>query len=277
MDKRKEAGVDRPDELRDKVIEWLSKEGYPLEMQVAQTFLKSGFRVIQSEYYEDPETKTPREIDVIAHIQDDVAQCLFRVSVCTECKVTKAKPWILLTSAEASLAAPAQVAQRAGSATARRFLSHVARRKEYQNLSLFQLPQRPAYGLLQTLSSGNDLSYSACMSVAKATAATTKEADIADKTQFRCLEIVIPAIVIDGRLFESFIDKNGEMVVNEVPEGTLVWRNMLVRAPHTIIRIITLPHLPQFIKDVCDAAELLFGSEDEVRQILPVGKISAGE
>jgi hypothetical protein len=259
---------DNDDELRRKVPDWLKNQGYPLEMEVARAFLKAGFRTLQSEYYEDPETKTPREIDVVADDQDEIAGCLVRLTVCTECKVSKGKPWILLTSKETSLAAPARVAQRAASALGRKFLRSVAQSKAYQSLRLFQLPPRPAYGLMQALTTGSDLAYAACMSAAKATAAMLAEADTANRPQGGVLEIVVPAIVIDGRLFESFLKESGEMVVNEVSEGTLVWRNSLVRAPHTIIRVITTPYLPQFIQEVQEASSLLLNSKDEVKRLL---------
>jgi hypothetical protein len=259
---------DNDNELSNKVIDWLANQGYPLEMEVARAFLKAGFRTVQAEYYEDPETKTPREIDVVAHDQDEIAGCLVRLRVCIECKVSKGKPWVLLTSKGISLADPARVAQRAASALGRKFLISVAQDKTYQSLRLFQLPPRPAYGLMQAFTTGNDLAYAACMSAAKAAAATTAEADIANKTQGPILEVVVPAIVIDGRLFESFINENGEMVVNEVSEGTLVWRNSLVRAPHTIIRVVTIPYLPQFIREVQDAADLFLKSENEIEQFL---------
>jgi hypothetical protein len=53
-------------ELKTKVEEWISKEGYPLEMQVAQIFQEAGYSVTQSDYYEDFETGKHREIDVTA-------------------------------------------------------------------------------------------------------------------------------------------------------------------------------------------------------------------
>lgn len=54
------------DDLPTSVADWMGKQGYPLEMRVAAAFLKAGLRIIQADYYEDPDTKTPREIDVLA-------------------------------------------------------------------------------------------------------------------------------------------------------------------------------------------------------------------
>ena len=45
-----------------KVCEWLEKQGYPLEMLVAQAFQKEDFLVSLSDFYEDFETKSQREI-----------------------------------------------------------------------------------------------------------------------------------------------------------------------------------------------------------------------
>ncbi|ASZ14131.1 hypothetical protein KTO58_03345 [Chitinophaga pendula] len=54
-------------DLKNKVKEWLDKQGYPLEMYVAAAFQESGFKIAQSVMYVDPDSKTPREVDLVAH------------------------------------------------------------------------------------------------------------------------------------------------------------------------------------------------------------------
>ena len=257
-------------DLRNKVAEWLATEGYPLEMQVARAWLRSGFHVQQAEYYEDPETKTLREIDVIAGIQIAFGRHLIRLTLCVECKVIKNRPWVLLTSSDVQLAAPAQVTQRAASKHGLIFLRMVAHNKTYQNLQLLRLPPRPGYGLIQALAAkGSDVAYAACMSAVKATASRVAAANAAaDRDLRHIVEIVVPVIVVEGHLFESFLDHDGEIKVHELGEGTLVWRNPLVQRPHTIVRVVTLSCLPQLIKEAQAAAELLQHSEVDVRQAL---------
>lgn len=82
------------DDLDSKILEWLEKHGYPLEMRVAQAFQQAGFEVSCSEYYLDPEKDKPREIDVIAGMSDVFGGVIFQVAFIIECKSSKEKPWI---------------------------------------------------------------------------------------------------------------------------------------------------------------------------------------
>ena len=56
--------MEKNSEIEKKLKKWLNEQGYPLEMQVAESFRKAGFDVSQSDYYLDPETNILREIDV---------------------------------------------------------------------------------------------------------------------------------------------------------------------------------------------------------------------
>jgi hypothetical protein len=85
--------------MKDKIQDWIEKTGYALEMRVARTLRRAGFRAVQSEYYPDPsDPKKHREVDVVAYedMTTDLHQsCLLLV---LECKVTSAKPWVLFTN-----------------------------------------------------------------------------------------------------------------------------------------------------------------------------------
>lgn len=85
-------------ELRNKVSEWLTKNEYPLEMLVAQRLHRAGFGVVQSEYYEDPESGKWRETDVIAYEHHRGNTCRAVFSLVVECKSGKDKPWVLFTA-----------------------------------------------------------------------------------------------------------------------------------------------------------------------------------
>ena len=70
--------------MEDKIRKWLETQGYPLEMRVAREFKSHGFRVLQSEYYTDPESGASRETDVIAHVQEELDGVLTRVAFVIE-------------------------------------------------------------------------------------------------------------------------------------------------------------------------------------------------
>jgi len=249
------------DKLSDKVKAWIQSQGFPLEMQVANAFLKAGFRAVQADYYTDPDTKTSREIDVVASAQSVYGKHVIRLNIVVECKVSKDKPWILLTSPLARLHPRAQVAQQAANRTGRKLLMRAAKLEAYQQLPLFRFPERPAYGVLQAFSSGNDIAYAASMSAAKAAASLIAERDT--QGEFVFAEIVIPTVVIDGRLFDCHLDESGGLSIEEVEEGTLVWRNPIVGMPHTIIRFISLPFLSRFVERVNQAVNMVLDSKKD--------------
>jgi hypothetical protein len=54
--------------MEQQIRDWLQNQGYPLEMRTAANYTNAGFRVVQSSYYQDPESSDWREIDVVADL-----------------------------------------------------------------------------------------------------------------------------------------------------------------------------------------------------------------
>lgn len=244
------------DSLKTKISKWLHQQGYPLEMWVASTVQKVGFRTVQSEYFRDPETGDPREVDVLAALQEQFPDVLFRISLLIECKLSSDKPWLLFTSKRIRLAGPARVAQRAANQLGRMYLDRVARQKDVQSIPIFSLPERPAYGVTQAFTTGRDVCHSAVTSVSKAAFSMVARLDEAKEMRqknlrFRLrypniISIILPVVVVDGQLFEVYLDDQMDTVVNEINSGTLLWRNPIVGMPHTIIRIISSAKFEKF-------------------------------
>lgn len=244
------------DDLRAKVTKWLSEQGYPLEMRVASLLQKVGFRIVQSEYFSDPDTGDSRELDVVAYKQKEVHNVLFRISLLIECKRSTDKPWLLFTSDKTHLAGPARVVQRAANSLGKRILHEVCRISDVQNLPIFSLPQRPAYGVTQALTTGKDVCYSAVTSVSKASLATVAELDKKEKAdkkspRLRILErnicsIVFPVVIVEGNMLEVFLDDTSNVNVGEIKNGTLLWRNPVVGMPHTIVNIVSFLSFEDF-------------------------------
>src|SRR5688500_18200731 len=81
----------------DKVMEWLSTTGFPLEMSAASAFLEAGFEVTQSHMYEDAQSDKAREIDVFARDPDYLG--IVDIAFIIECK-SSSKPWVVLLPTE---------------------------------------------------------------------------------------------------------------------------------------------------------------------------------
>jgi hypothetical protein len=76
----------------DKVLKWLDEQGYPTEFQVANICARHGFRVFQGYHVRSENPDIPREIDVLAQMDEVSKDYLIRVCHVIECKWSKDKP-----------------------------------------------------------------------------------------------------------------------------------------------------------------------------------------
>ena len=241
-----------------RLLEWLEKQGYPLEMRVAKAFQAAGARVIQSEYYVDPVREESREIDIVADWQQWFNHAIVTITFVIECKSSKDKPWILFVSPDARLSDAARVAQRAASRLGQQVLSTIARESSAQDLFIFRLPDAPAYSITQAFTSSHDLCYAAATTVASACSAQARAADRPPPQALKRLlnlEVVFPVLVTEARLFEASLQQDSSVSLAERTSGVLLWRNPIVGLPHTIIHVLSLPALEQFIAEARTSAE----------------------
>ncbi|GAA5511224.1 hypothetical protein [Novipirellula caenicola] len=235
--------------MEERIREWLETQGYPLEMKVASLFRSMGFRIVQSEYYKDAETGSQRETDVTARVDCEFHGLLVRIEFIIECKSTPDKPWVLFTGGR-GLADPARVAQRAASKLGSKALMELCKRKDIQDLALFQMHERSAYGVTQAFTTGNDTTFASATSVSKATAAEIAETNEYSAAVSPVCLIAIPLIVINAELAEAYLNENSELIVTRTNSGTLAWRHKLVGEPHTIIRVLRVEEVESYADDM---------------------------
>jgi len=252
-------------ELKSKIIDWLQKQGYPLEMSVARKFRTLGFNTIQSDYYKDIDTEVSREIDVTAYIQNEIDGVLIRTEFFVECKSAIDKPWIILTSSDIQLADRARIVQRAASKLGQAFLESVSEREDILKLPIFLIPNRAGYGLIQAFSDHVDIPYGAIMGAIKAAVAEVKEMDKFPAISRRICLVSFPVVIIDGLLYECYLNKDGEVIIKEAEIGTLLWRNPIVGMPHSIVNIVPMGYLDTFLKGAVKTARML--TEDCSREL----------
>jgi len=244
-----------------KIIEWLDKQGYPLEMRVAKLFIEKGFTVRHSPYYLDQETETRREIDLIASVllgRDDRA---LKFTFAIECKNNNDKPWVSFCSKRHSLHPRAFISQKCATNTACKLLDEFAKRDfVFEEGFIFKQPERPAYNITQAFVSDSDKTYAAMYSAAKASWSLIKPYYNAINYN----EIVIPLVVIGGKLFESHLDDLGEFKVEEVKRTTVIWSNPLVGMPHTTICIETFDKLNEHLEIYKREIKEFFKQSEEV-------------
>jgi hypothetical protein len=235
--------------LESSVLEWFQKQGYSLEMRVAKIFHDAGFTVSHFESYVDPESGTLREIDVVASVSHEIAGIAASAVLLVECKYSKDKPWVILTSPRRCgpffcfsrvLRGRFDVRgwQQYETLQARllaRTLSSLGR-ESVSAFDFFRMPKRPGYGIVQALKGGQgakDNAYSAVMQAHNcATAHDRRDEMVYEDTQAAYAEqlydaggsltefqllasVAFPVVVTEGRVFECCLDAEGEVSLSE--------------------------------------------------------------
>jgi hypothetical protein len=84
--------------LEARLLEWLRKTGYPLELRIGKQFQRVGWNVNYSRWYQDPIAEKKRELDVQVSVTATRERTSMHVSLCIECKTSVDKPWVALSS-----------------------------------------------------------------------------------------------------------------------------------------------------------------------------------
>lgn len=256
------------DDLEHKVIAWLLKQGYPLEMRVADSFVRAGFNVVQSEHYNDPQSQTSREIDVSAYQQRDFDATFFRLEILIECKADKSKPWIVFTSERVGLADRARVVQRSATTLGYLWLREVSLRADVCGLSIFQLPTQTGYGVTAAFTEGYDVPYAALMGAATAARAEASSGDKAPQHgQKPFFSVQFPVVAIEAPLFVCRLGKDGTPHIEKTDRAVIAWRNPAYGMPHSIIHVIHASAIETFVAEVSDDFKfLMMNTEPEMRR-----------
>lgn len=269
--------MDRTDELEAKIRNWLSEQGYPLEMAVAQALRRSGFRAQQSSYYRDVETGTPREIDVQAttwrHFTQEYGSVYalieLGVSVCIECKFSN-KPWLLFRSGEQHKLSKWTGAQLGPvcSVTGQEFLQCMFSHDLIQKCGIINQHKEIGYGLTQAFSTGDDAAYKAMIGSTKAAIADAIQNDGAnshsgDELYVLC-SVAFPVVVLDGRLFECHLGEDESLVVSEISSAAIECKIPLLdrkgsrdQWTTTAVYIYSRSAIPQLVADFTEVADVM--------------------
>jgi ribosomal protein L34 len=237
------------EELIDKVRKWLDTQGYPLEMKVARCFQNSGFRVSSSEYYLDPHENKPREIDVIASLDDTIAGKTIQLAFVVECKSSKGSPWVCFQGEskqqrDSSIGFIARLATVQGHI----LLTEISCNPDITTKRLFELPESHAYAVTNALRDGKDLPYQAVVGAQKAA-----EALISHYDKFQTLPnpvhtvcIAFPLVVVDASMFSCVLGHEGSIELKEVPSHTLLRTGF--DTYYSIIEIVAASSLEAFVE-----------------------------
>ena len=248
-------------DLRDKVSDWLSKQGFPLEFTTAKAFASYGFRADQGAYVPDPKSGVLREIDVIASTENFREELTFRTSVVLECKWSKDKPWVVFTSRGARPTVQEWIAYIVGSAFSEAVLFKLADDPALQELHRNVQPQRFGFGGRQALADRQekDQFYAAVQGVVSAAVSLAHRDDPAtpdSATDSVLVHLVLPVVVIEGSLFEAYLD-GADLRVEPVSQAYVRWRGFDGRAKPVIVQVVTAEQLNDLAEKMANYCEVL--------------------
>ncbi len=251
--------------LEKKVAEWLNSQGYPLELYTGRCCRKAGLEASQSWYYRDRESGQQRETDVFAHtrrVPVTEAKRLFQLSFTFECKQSRAKPWVAFVQPDGSgfMGRKAAMVQRIMPVYTQSWWEDLAHKAGRLGEYPFSSANPVAHSLARVSfdKSGDDVAYSALMSVTKAAIGVADWLDLAGRSEnvdSPYFTVIIPVLVLDSQLYGCHLDENGdEMVVSPIDHCTMQWRNQVGRMPTTIVEVVTKDSLPLFLQEMKNAS-----------------------
>lgn len=247
----------------DKVLEWLEKTGFPLEMEAAAAFKGAGFDVRQSFTFLDPREAKGREIDVLA--QDPDWFGVIEISFVIECKASP-NPWVILTSDDAlsnynRLFAFSIMSEAARSALAKR-ITGLGKLEQY-----IKRPSRGGYGFRQAFGKESDQAYTATISALTACTSVCKNRE---SSSIPRIAFAFPVIVIDAPLFECSLGSDGKLHLIKVEQSEFLSSAYLPEQVGCCIKVITRDKLRDFASLAKQLAnDIREQLDDEQEKIFP--------
>lgn len=244
--------------LRDKLLAWLEKQGYPLEMRVAARLrTQTQLQVRQGWHYTDPDTAQSREIDIVATASEFHGLAAHFV---IECKAPS-KPWVLFTSK--------QTTENYSRLFAFGFTSQDARGSLSQKLlplwdgdsrGLKELPwfwdeDSVGYALVQAFEGKSDAPYAATLSAIKA-ALHCFAASPGHNSPPRFM-VTFPVVVTSSPLFECFLGEDGMVELHEIDRGFLFFQQRIGFMSPVKIAIVAKKGLDAYIEECTRVSDTL--------------------
>jgi hypothetical protein len=246
------------DELSSNVLDWLNKSGFPTEYRVAQTLIDHSFITRQGDIYEDIESGSKREIDVIGtRLFNASDSSMLSLTLVVECKSSADKPWVLFQFPKSAVDLSEAFhnifwQQTSGSDSAIRFFDEVKDKviqAEGGKSPRIYSDVPHGFSVVQALRKPKtpDASYAASTGVTKAAVSQRQRANSYSEYSSPHVEFVWPVIVLDAPLFLASPDNSGEFELTECDHAVLEWQSTVGTVDRIDIRIVTPDGLPGFL------------------------------
>jgi hypothetical protein len=249
--------------LESRIRSWLAKQGYPFELHVGRILRSAGWGIEHAQLFADPETSKVREIDIVASIQTGQPdKGVVSIHWAIECKSAVDHPWVVFTSKGPSEgispSAPYFAPGMIGTAV-------MVDAMELGKLTpTYQVTGPIGHGVVRAFGDGKSGDPSGAYSGLLGATAAANALARANGTfwlqhagDVAILNVFMPAVVIDGSLFEMELTDEGDEILREVGRS-LVWcRNPGGNAEASLVNVITVAELSRFAKQsIRDSLEI---------------------
>lgn len=254
-----------------RILEWLEKNGYPLEMRVAQAMLAEGFSVAQGTIYSDPDTGKNREMDIIASRSRYFENSFIGVRFVIECKRAHESPWLLFTIPGSDLGTGWPSKQILDE------FDYVNKRILYAtewagSCSLLQPARQLGYALTESLRKDKntpDRAYEAAQTVSKCAYKTLRlDVHLFETEGDFATNLVMPVILIDGDLYECSLNEKSEPQLRQTDRGVLTSKRPTDSGWDMLIRIETFKDCKAFAAAAKDFAERILQDDVRLRSVI---------
>lgn len=299
--------------LSGRIRDWLEKQGQSLEMRVAKAFQENGFAVSQFEYFLDKDNQTIRQTDVVASISKNIGNSLVTINLIVECKYAKSKPWVILITQQkfdrytffgrVMNGNPPSQWKKLLTLQGRLVGKILLALERSKDVDFFDV--NPAgYAVMEARLDSNykpdpnqlDYAYEAIMQVSRCVLYHDNKNEEIFKNIIRSFEdgfgietgyrtlgtpssfsldlnITIPLVVINGRLFKSYLSEDNTIEVSEIGNGFVLMphlgdKNIQRSVPLSTIMVVTENNLKSFIPKLQSMLKVILEQENAIREFI---------
>lgn len=267
--------------MESEILKWLNESGFPFEMRLARSLAQQKFKVTQSAYYRDFETKEPREIDLLARLygfyetaREPAGLYELETFCAIECKASP-KPWVVFKETAQSL----WRIERAMTNDAGRRLFNLAEER-IKETTLDAAASRAGHNLKQAHCK-DDSAFKALMAATKAAEGKIREMIAFDEMvaddpkqetwPVHSLYAVLPIIAVTAPLFECVLSETGAIGLKKVEASTVAFQYPRAReeaGEGAIVHIVTEGAWPSFMEAVSEFHDVLKRELPSLQQVV---------
>lgn len=233
------------------LLSWLAKQGYPLELRVGKVFREAGWYIEHAPWYLDPETGKPREVDLRAEVSavDKRKKISAHLTLVVECKSSTGKPWVMFAT-EANDGNRIYLDYPVVGLCSRAAM-HAVMNSNVVEPEFLQLRDRIGHGVVRayTENKGGDPTspYAAIRGVLNAATAVAADTDPGG-----IIDVVMPVIVLDGKLFDYGIDQAGVEKISEIEVAQLAAPDTLysISSGLACVTVVTSAALKRWVEEI---------------------------